>query len=150
MKTIHRDIASALIFSKDGKLFQGKKNPKGGGVYLDCWHIPGGGLDDGDTYTEAIVREVREETGINISNYVLVLVDDVGTGESEKTLPDGEKVLCKMRFTVYKIQLETNAADTKVTLDDELAEYRWTDPKELKDLKLTPPSVELFQRLGYL
>ncbi len=150
MQTIERDIASALIFSKDGKIFQGKKNPKNGGVYLDCWHIPGGGLEGGDTYTEAIIREVREETGIDISNCTLVLVDDVGVGESEKVLPSGEKVLCKMKFTVYKVTLDTDAAGTKVTLDDELAEYRWSDPKELKDLKLTPPSVELFQRLGYL
>jgi len=26
MRTIQREIVSALIFSKDGKLFQGKKN----------------------------------------------------------------------------------------------------------------------------
>ncbi len=26
----------------------------------------------------------------------------------------------------------------------------WTDPKELSGLKLTPPSTELFEKLGYL
>lgn len=151
MRTIERDIVSALIFSKDGKIFQGKKNPNGGGVYSDCWHIPGGGVHERETYTEAVIREVREETGIDVSNYDLVLIDDAGRGESEKTLKEtGEKVLCKMKFDVYKVVLETTAADTKISLDDDLAEYRWTDPKELKDLKLTPPSVELFQRLGYL
>lgn len=41
MREIERQIVSALIFSKDGKLFQGMKDPNKGGVYSDCWHIPG-------------------------------------------------------------------------------------------------------------
>jgi hypothetical protein len=37
MKIIHRDIASALIFSKDGKLLMGMKESKSGCLYADCW-----------------------------------------------------------------------------------------------------------------
>ena len=33
MREITRDIVMAMIFSKDGKLFLGMKDPKGGGVY---------------------------------------------------------------------------------------------------------------------
>jgi ClpP class serine protease len=33
MRTKNREIVSALIFSKDGKLFQGMKAEKKGGVY---------------------------------------------------------------------------------------------------------------------
>lgn len=86
MKTIHRDIASALIFSKDSKLLMGMKDPKSGGVYADCWHIPGGGVDEGETQEQALRREMLEEVGIDIANSKVMLVDDQGSGETEKIL----------------------------------------------------------------
>jgi 8-oxo-dGTP pyrophosphatase MutT (NUDIX family) len=151
MKEIERDIVSALIFAKDGKLFQGMKDSRKGGVYSDCWHIPGGGVDEGETKEEALKREIKEETGIDISGYEIILVDDAGRGESDKTLKTGEKTRCKMKFFVYKVEIrDKNAAEIKVSLDDDLNKFRWTDPKELSNLKLTPPSVELFKKLGYL
>lgn len=124
MREVQREIVSALIFSKDGKLFQGMKSPNDGGVYANCWHIPGGGLDEGEDRIAGLIREVLKDTG--------------------------EKVLCKMHFNVYKVTLDTDADDVSVVLSDDLVEYQWTSPANLKDLKLTPPSVELFTRLGYL
>ncbi|MFA6190003.1 MAG: NUDIX hydrolase [Candidatus Staskawiczbacteria bacterium] len=150
MKIINRKIVSALIFSKDGKIFQGKKHPDKGGVYADYWHIPGGGVDDNETNEEALIREIKEETDIDISNYKIELIDDKGSGESEKII-DGEKVLCKMQFNVFKVIIsDKNAEDIKIDLNDDLVEYAWHDMGELKNYKLTPPSVELFERLGYI
>ncbi len=104
MRSINRDIVAALIFSKDGKLFQGMKNPNDKGVYSDCWHIPGGGINNSEDKITALIREIKEETGIVISPEKIELVDDHGYGESEKTLKEnGERVLCKMKFSVYKI-----------------------------------------------
>jgi ADP-ribose pyrophosphatase YjhB (NUDIX family) len=95
MRTIQRQIASALIFSSDNKLFMGKKDPKKGGVYSDCWHIPGGGVDDSEDYLEALLREIKEETELNIKQDAVELVDNTGTGGSEKTLKESnETVMC--------------------------------------------------------
>lgn len=152
MREINRRIVSALIFSKDGKLFQGKKDPKNGGVYSDCWHIPGGGVEKGETDKSALIREIKEETGIDISNYEIELVDDKGKGESEKILKETkEKVLCKMDFIVYKVAIKDKLAeDIPVLLADDLKEFAWRNIDELKKFKLTPPSQELFKRLGYI
>jgi len=152
MRTINREIVSALIFSKDSKLFQGMKAEGKGGVYSDCWHVPGGGVDEGEEKITALIREIKEETGIDISSYKMELADSVGRGESEKILKDtGEKVLCKMNFNVYKVVInDKNADEIKVELNDDLVRYQWFNLFDLKNIKLTPPSIELFKRLGYI
>ena len=152
MKKIKRDIVSAIIFSKDGKIFQGMKSPKQGGVYSNCWHLPGGGVEKGEDKKTALIREIKEEAGIDISSYPIQLIDDSGNGQSEKILKDTrEKVLCEMKFNVYKVTINDKSTDEIIVdLSDDLIKYRWADLSELKTTELTPPSVELFTKLGYL
>lgn len=150
MRTIYRDIASALIFSEDGKLLMGMKDPNAGGVYADCWHIPGGGVDKGETNGQALHREVLEEVGIDITSCTVTLADDQGSGETEKTIKDtGEKVLCKMKFYVYRVDMDQNAAEIEPKPNDDLVKLEWVDLADLSNYKLTPPSTILFKRLGY-
>ena len=124
----------------------------GGGVYGDCWKIPGGGVDPGETLQQALTREVREETGIDISTIPITLVDDSMTGEAEKNLRDtGERVLAKMKFYTYRATLNIPSVEVRVILDPhEFNEYRWVQISELKQLKLSPPSLALFGELGYI
>jgi 8-oxo-dGTP pyrophosphatase MutT (NUDIX family) len=151
MRSINREIVSALIFTRDNKLLLGLKDPEKGGVYAECWHIPGGGVDENETKEQALQREVLEETGISIAKYPSVLVDDQGNGETEKVLKGiGEKVLCKMHFNVYKVVLDTVASEVKLKPTDDLVEIRWFSIDELRTLLLTPPSQILFKRLAYI
>lgn len=151
MKKIHRDIVAALIFSGDNKLFMGMKDPNGGGVYSDCWHIPGGGIDEGENKIQALIREIQEETGFNVSNYEVELVDDTGKGISTRKLKDtGEIAECEMSFYVYKVVInEKKAKDIQISLDDDLVKYEWVNLEDLDKYKLTPPSIELFKKLGF-
>lgn len=151
MRQIERNIVSGMIFSKDGKLFQGMKDPQKGGVYCDCWHLPGGGVEPGEDKKIALAREIKEESGIDISGYNIELADDSGRGESKKVLDNGEEVLCRMKFFVYKIEInDKNSTDIEIKLNDDLVKYRWTELGELSNTKLTPPSTELFKKLGYI
>lgn len=148
MREIERDIVAAVIIAKDNKILLGKKHADGGGVYIDCWHIPGGGVDDDQDLKSAIVREILEETGIDISNSKIELLDDKGVGQSEKIIPETqEKVMCKMHFNVFKVNLDKKACDLELKLDDDLAELKWVSMKEMQKMKLTPPSIELFNRI---
>jgi len=128
------------------------KDPKAGGVYSDCWHIPGGGIEEGESKEQAVAREVMEEVGIDISPYKIEFVTDEDKGTTEKTLKDtGEKVLVEMQFYVYKIVLsDINSEDVMLSLDDDLADARWFDISELSTVKLTPPSEKYFKKIGYI
>lgn len=147
MKTIHREIVSALLLSKDHKVLFARKNPNKSAVYNDCWHIPGGGIEENESKQAALKRELLEEVGIDISPYSVELVDDKGQGSAEKTLADtGEKVLCEMHFNVYKVQLDTNADEIIVNLSSELSEYQWVSLEQIDEIHKTPPGEEFFAR----
>lgn len=151
MREINREIVSAVILSRDNKIFLGKKSEKTGQVYGGCWAIPGGGIDLGEDNVTALKREIMEETTIDTTDAKIELVDDKKTGTSEKILKDtGEKVLCHMRFHDYKVSLTKNAEEIETNTDREFEESSWFTLEEIKTLKLTPPSTELFKMMGYL
>ena len=107
-------------------------------------------MEESEDQRTALNRETLEESGIDISSYTAELIHE-SEGEAEKTLDTGERVFCKMKFHTYQVVINDKMADEiKVTLNDEHTEYRWVEPSQLKHLKLTPPSVELFKQLGYI
>lgn len=153
MRTIDREIVAAHVYSSDGKLLMARNtHPEAAVIYGDSWKIPGGAIEAGETKVQALVREVLEEIGINITPFQVEAIDHVMTGIAEKTLSDtGEKVLAKMRFFTYKVVLDKPADQIVVTLDQrEFTEYQWFELSELKFAKLNPPSIEMFGKLGYL
>ena len=151
MREINRIIVSALIFSKDGKLLMGKKDPTKGGVYSDCWHIPGGGVDEGESFEQALKREVMEEVGIDISKYKVVPIPFIGHGAAERKLETGEIVLAKMEFNRFEVCInDKNAEEIDLHLSDDLVEIKWFSKEELPDVKQIPGGKEFFQQAGYI
>lgn len=152
MRTIQRKIVSALIFSKDGKILMGKKDPNKGGVYPDVWHIPGGGIEEGETMEQTLAREIFEEVGIDIKPYLKKSINIIGHGTAEKTLQDtGEKVMCEMEFNRFEINIfDKNADEIKLNLEDDLTEVKWFSKEELSNVKQIPGGKEFFEKMGYM
>jgi A/G-specific adenine glycosylase len=63
-KTPHYTVVVAVTLNEQGKLLIDKRKPEGflGGM----WELPGGKKKRGETFTQAIEREVLEETGLTI------------------------------------------------------------------------------------
>lgn len=129
----------------------GRKDPARGGVYSDCWHIPGGGMHEGETLEQTLEREIKEEVGINISRYGATLIPEKGGGVAEKTLPSGEKVLCEMEFNIFRVDIKDKpASEIEVSLGDDLVEFRWFSLDELPNVKQIPGGKEYFQKIGLI
>lgn len=78
------DIACAL-FVRDGKVLLARRSPTRD-KYPDCWDLPGGRAEMGDSVEDALVRETREEMGIVPRRYTKIAEipeprpDDYGPG----------------------------------------------------------------------
>lgn len=147
---LKRTIVAALIFSADNHILFGKKNPQKGGVYLDKWHIPGGGVEEGEQLKDTLLREVWEETTLDISNATIDESIPLEPMLTTKTLPTGESVPCEMRFFVFPVKLSQKAAEVVSKAGDDFSELKWIPQHELAHYPHTPPSLSLFLRLGLL
>jgi 8-oxo-dGTP pyrophosphatase MutT (NUDIX family) len=138
----------AFIFSKDGYLLLGESNR---GTYEGMWIIPGGGIEEGESQEQALLREIFEETGIDISNEAIEKMDISLTGESKKILKEtGEEVIGKYKFYNYIIRLKQNYMDVPLIAGDDYSNPTWHKIEELKNLKLPEPSIVSLKKMGIL
>ena len=56
-------VGSAVLVEHEGKFLLGKRNKKNA---FGKWIIPGGGVDLGETIQEAAIREIKEETNLDV------------------------------------------------------------------------------------
>jgi len=148
MRTIHRDIVGCFIFSKDNRVLLGKTIK--GGVYEGSYCVSGGGINPGETKLEALARETLEETGIDIA---IASVKEINksTGEHEKTLRDtGERVLVKMVFYDFRIDLPMNAKNINVRAEDDWISPKWFSASELTKQQVASPTVATLRKIGFL
>ncbi|EHQ4931157.1 NUDIX domain-containing protein [Salmonella enterica subsp. enterica serovar Derby] len=99
------------------------------------WATPGGGLESNESFEQAALRELREETGI-IKNDV---GPQVATRSFPMMLPSGETVLAEEHFFIVNVEkTDTNKSgwsnnERKVIRD----QYWWT----LEELQLTKETI---------
>lgn len=149
MKTIERTIVGAFLFSNDGFVLLGKN--KSGGVYDGYWTIPGGGIENNESPVEAVVREIKEEVGIDVPADNLELISDDQTGVSQKTdAKTGETATVSMKFMDYQAYFDLPAFKIAIQAGDDFATAKWVDLDELPDLILAPGVAASLQDLGYL
>src|SRR3989338_2008483 len=65
-------IVSAIVVA-DEKILLGQRDDKPESRDPNCWQLPGGGVEDGETPDEAIKRELQEEIGIIPSSLRFVI-----------------------------------------------------------------------------
>lgn len=133
-----RVIVTTAI-EKNGKILLGRKL-KGIGPYPDTWHLLGGGVDlENESLEDAVRREIKEETGLEVQKMERVSFD-------EDYEPDKHGEITHYVFLVYKVT--PKAMDAKAA--DDIVELKWFKKSELKKLTLTRPSVKFFMEIGWI
>jgi ADP-ribose pyrophosphatase YjhB (NUDIX family) len=112
------------------------------GPALGVWTMPGGVVEAGETLTEALVREIQEETALTIEPIALAGHREVVVRDDERRVSRHFVILC---FAARLVSGE-------IQLNEELAEARWLLPDELAGLKTTEGLAEIvaaaFERAG--
>ncbi len=75
-------IGTGVVICKDGKVLVSKRSIGKSGA--GTWHFPGGHVELYETIANCAVREVREETGLEIGNLTFLSMDEDFTREDGK------------------------------------------------------------------
>jgi 8-oxo-dGTP diphosphatase len=114
---------SAAIF-RDGRLLIVRRaRPPANGLFT----LPGGVVELGETLTEAVIREVREETGLQI--------EPLGLAGYREAIARDAAGRIERHFVILPFAARWVAGE--ISLNDELAEARWLKPSELSALETT-------------
>jgi 8-oxo-dGTP diphosphatase len=122
-------VSAAII--RDGKVLIVRRPPRppAGGLYT----LPGGVVEVGETLTEAVRREIREETALTIEPVALA-------GYREAIGKDDEGRV-RRHFVILPFAARWVAGEP--VLNEELAEWAWLDPAAVTGLETTDGLAEI-------
>ena len=115
-------VSAAIV--RDGKVLAVRRARK---PALNLYTLPGGGVEIGETLHEAVIREVREETGLDVEPVALA-------GEREVIVRDAQGQV-ERHFVILCFAARWRAGEP--VLNDELDDARWIDPAEIGNLRTT-------------
>jgi 8-oxo-dGTP diphosphatase len=113
------------------------------GAAQGFYTLPGGVVEAGETLVEALKRETREETGLEIEPVALA-------GHREMVMRDADQRV-QRHFVILAFAARWLAGEP--ILSHELSDARWLRPSELRGLKTTEGLAEIvaqaFERLEH-
>jgi len=103
------------------------------GPGIGIWSMPGGVVEAGETLTEALVREIQEETALTIKPVTLA-------GHREVVVRDRDGRALR-HFVILCFASRWIAGEPQ--LNEELSDARWLKLAELSELKTTEGLAEI-------
>ncbi len=95
------------------------------------WDIPGGGVEQDESPINTVIREVKEEVGLDISNPTIFYINSINT--------EGYRI----RLLFY-----TKCDPKKITLSFEHDQYKWVSIDEFTKLESPDYQIEAANKLS--
>ena len=96
----------------------------------DLWALPGGGMELGESIVDTAVREVKEETGLDVE--VTGLIGVYTNPHHVMAYTDGE---VRQQFSLC---FTTRLVGGDLLIDSESTDIAWTDPQDIPALNNAP------------
>ena len=110
----------ALIFNPEGKLLLVRTHK-----FHNKYVVPGGHIEVGEKMTDALIREVKEETGLDIYDLEFIFFQE---------FIQDEAFWEKMHFIFFDFACKTDSSEVK--LNNEAQSYKWATLDETQKLPI--------------
>jgi 8-oxo-dGTP diphosphatase len=124
----------AIIHDDEGRLVVVRRGRQ---PNVGLWSIPGGRVEAGESDHDAVRREVREETGLQV---------DVLRSAGSVVLA-APAAADRYLVTDY-LAVVTRGTSTDLRAGDDAAEARWVSESALLDMEVTPGLVRALRQWG--
>jgi mutator protein MutT len=122
----------AIIICNGKLLLEKRKNEPGKGK----WSVPGGLVELGESVEQTVIREVKEETGLEVEKPEHIdVVDNIIRDESGRV---------KYHFVIIDYFMRLKGGTLKAASDAE--ELKWVSLNDVEKYDLTKTFREFFQR----
>jgi 8-oxo-dGTP diphosphatase len=125
-------VAGVVVSSKGILLMKRKKPP-----YEGLWNIISGLIEIGETQEQAIIREVREETGLECRVFQFLDTSDLIIRDTEG------KVEYQYLVNVYLLLVQG-----KSKFHGEAIEIQWFAPEKIPDDKMPPDVAKALRKMS--
>jgi ADP-ribose pyrophosphatase YjhB (NUDIX family) len=116
--------------------------------YKDCWALPGGFLEQNETVTDCCVREILEETGIDLLNNKCEKAFNIGIYDKPDRDPRQRVISMLSVATICYHWIEVG--DITFEPGDDAIECKWVNINELNEINLAFDHKDMLrQALAY-
>ncbi len=129
-----QDGAAAIIVNKKGQILMQSRADR------DKWGLPGGCQELGESFKDTIIREVKEETNLDVFESDLELVDIVSGASRRNDYPNGDVVI--NNTALYCIRNYSG----ELKWDAESKDMKFFDLDNLPENQNDPDLIDIYRK----
>ena len=122
-----------VIKNNNGEILIVKRHPKSK-TDPEMWELPGGKVEKGEHFADALVREIKEETNL-----------DVNVGDFCEAVQNDY-----MHKRTVQLMMYLEDGEGSVKISDEHTEFMWVSMEKIKTLEISTSLEKLLEKKNWM